>query len=69
MREDTASVRHQIEVDRLSRELADEFNQIAPAVIEHSVRSEFARRSAAPVQDFVPIFVYRSLRENLGATR
>jgi hypothetical protein len=69
MRDDTAMVRHRIEVDRLSRDLADEFAQIAPAAIEDSVRAEFVRRSDAPVQDFVPIFVYRNLREKLRATR
>jgi hypothetical protein len=67
MRDDTAKVRHRIEVDRLSRDLADEFDQIAPAAIEDSVRAEFVRRSDAPVQDFVPIFVYRNLREQLRA--
>lgn len=66
---DTAQVRHQIEVDRLSRDLVDEFDQIAPAAIEASVRAEFIRRSDAPVQDFVSIFVYRRLREKLRAIR
>jgi len=69
MREDTAQVRHQIDVDRLSRDLVDEFDQIAPAAIEDGVRAEFVRRSDAPVQDFVSIFVYRSLREQLRAIR
>jgi hypothetical protein len=69
MLDDTAQVRHQIEVDRLSRDLVDEFDQIAPAAIEDRVRAEFVRRSDAPVQDFVSIFVYRSLREKLRAFR
>jgi hypothetical protein len=69
MRDDTAQVRHRLEVDRLSRDLADEFDHVAPETIEDSVRTEFVRRSDAPVQDFVPIFVYRNLREKLRATR
>jgi hypothetical protein len=69
MLDGTAQVRHQIEVDRLSRDLVDEFDQIAPAAIEESVRAEFVQRSDAPVQDFVSIFVYRSLREKLRAIR
>jgi hypothetical protein len=68
MRDDAAHVRHEIEVDRLSHELAHEFDQVAPAVIEHGVRAEFVSRSAAPVQDFVPIFVHGSLREKLRTT-
>jgi hypothetical protein len=67
MREDTAQVRHKLEVDRLSRDLAAEFTEIAPEAIEHSVRAEFVRRSDAPVQDFVSIFVFRSLRDQLRA--
>ncbi len=58
-------VHQEIEVDRLSGELAAEFRQIDPATIETVVRAEFTRRSARPIQDFVPIFVERTLRKRL----
>ena len=51
MLDDTAQVRHQIEVDRLSRNLVDEFDQIARAAIDDSVRAEFILRSDAPVAE------------------
>ena len=54
-----ATVRHDLEVDRLSAELAGRFTQLAPKAIEDGVHAEFDRRSASPVQDFVPIFVAR----------
>jgi hypothetical protein len=65
MRDDTAVVRHELEVDRLSDELAHEFDDVSPSVIEQGVRVEFGRLAALPVQDFVPIFVHRTLREKL----
>jgi len=58
-------VHQEIEVDRLSGELAAEYGQFDPATIETVVRAEFTRRSARPVQDFVPIFVERTLRRRL----
>ena len=58
-------VHQEIEVDRLSGELAAKFHQFDPATIETVVRAEFSRRSARPVQDFVPIFVERTLRKRL----
>jgi len=58
-------VHQEIEVDRLRGELAAEFCQIDPDAIETVVRAEFTRRSARPIQDFVPIFVERTLRSRL----
>jgi hypothetical protein len=56
-----------LEIGRLSAELADRFRGVPPEVIEHSVREEFVRWSAVPVHDFVPIFVARALRRKLRA--
>jgi hypothetical protein len=61
----TGVVRKEIEIDRIRGELADEFRDLSPDMIEAGVRNEFDRRSQYPVQDFVPIFVERSLRGKL----
>jgi hypothetical protein len=60
-----ALVREDLEVDRVSAELANRFQDVSPSVIELGVRSEFGRWSAVPVRDFVPIFVERALRGKL----
>jgi hypothetical protein len=67
MQDDTTRVREQIEVDRLRAELAEEFS-VAPDVLEQGIRHEFATRADYPVQDFVPVFVERSLRHKLRAS-
>jgi hypothetical protein len=66
MRDDTARVREQIEIERLRNELAGEFDDVSPDVIEQGIRNEFQRRAAYPVQDFVPVFVERSIRQKLS---
>ena len=66
MSDDTAKVRQDLEVDRLSADLADRF-QIAREAVEDRVRAEFGRWSQVPVQDFVPIFVERHVRGGLRA--
>jgi hypothetical protein len=58
---------HELEVERIRSELADEFDDVSPQLIEHGVRAEFDRRSSYPVQDFVAIFVERSVRGRLRA--
>jgi hypothetical protein len=58
-------VREDLEVDRLSAELANRFHDVSPDVIEYGVRLEFGRWSGVPVRDFVPIFVERALRGKL----
>jgi hypothetical protein len=60
-----ALVREDLEVDRVSAELANRFQDVSPAVIELGVRNEFGRWSTVPVRDFVPIFVERALRGKL----
>jgi hypothetical protein len=60
-----APVREDLEVGRLSAELANKFHDVSPAVIESGVREEFSRWSAVPVRDFVSIFVERALRRKL----
>jgi hypothetical protein len=65
MNEAPGLIREDLEVGRLSAELADRFRGVPPEVIEHSVREEFVRWSAVPVHDFVPIFVARALRGRL----
>jgi hypothetical protein len=63
-RDDTAKIREELEVDRLRDDLAAEFH-VAPEVLEQGIRNEFERRAEYPVQDFVPVFVERSLRRKL----
>jgi hypothetical protein len=60
----TEIVRKELEIERLSAELSDEFH-VSPEMLEAGLRSEFERRSTYPVQDFVPIFVERSVRGKL----
>jgi hypothetical protein len=62
---DTARVREALEVHRLRYELAAVFSDVSPDVLEQGIRNEFALRAAYPVQDFVPVFVERSLRQKL----
>ena len=64
MSDDTAKVRHDLEVDRLSADLADRFH-LAREAVEDRVRAEFLRWYQVPVQDFVPIFVERQVRGRL----
>jgi len=45
--------------------LATRFPRFQPETVEALVRAEFGRRSRAPVQDFVPVFVERSLKNRL----
>ena len=65
MKDDAAKVREEIEVARLRDELASTFDDISPEVLEQGIRNEFDRRAAYPVQDFVPVFVERSIRQKL----
>jgi hypothetical protein len=67
--DDSQRVRQQIEIDRLSDELAREFDALPPELISEGVRREYRRRERYPVQDFVPIFVERSLRGRLRQPR
>jgi len=69
MGDDLQHVRTELEVDRLTSELSTRFVDFAPDVIEQGLRSEFDKRAAYPVQDFVPIFVERSVRGKLRAAR
>jgi hypothetical protein len=63
----SALARDEFEVDRLSAALADTFRGVSVDEIESRVREEFARWSAVPVRDFIPIFVERALRRRLRA--
>ncbi len=60
----TTAVRQEIEIERLRSELSDEFH-VSPEMLEAGLRAEFESRSEYPVQDFVPIFVERSVRGKL----
>jgi hypothetical protein len=57
-------VRNETEIGRISTELAGSL-EASPDTIESAVRAEFDRRASAKIQDFVPIFVERSLRHAL----
>jgi hypothetical protein len=57
--------RTELEIGRIRDELADQFGDVAPGVIEAGIRNEFERRADYPVQDFVPVFVERSVRQKL----
>jgi hypothetical protein len=63
--DETGIVRKELEIDRIRGELATEFDDISPEMIEAGVRVEFERRSQYPIQDYVPIFVERTLRGKL----
>jgi hypothetical protein len=58
-------VKAALEIERIRAGLHAEFGEVSGDVIDRAVRAEFARRSSSPVQDFVPIFVERSLRRRL----
>ena len=58
-------VREDLEVGRVTAELANMFQDVSPDLIEYGVRNEFSRWSSARVRDFVPIFVERALRGKL----
>src|SRR5262245_39740465 len=60
-------VRNEVEIGRLTAELSDRFGDVAPDTVEQAVRAAFSRRSDVPIQDFVPIFVERSIRRALRA--
>ena len=64
MSDETTKVRQELEVDRLSADLAARFH-MAHEIVEDRVRAEFGRWSQVPVQDFVPIFVERHVRGRL----
>ena len=66
MSDDTAKVRHDLEVDRLSADLRGEVPH-GGEIVEDRVRADFGRWSQAPVQDFVSIFVQRHVRGRLRA--
>ena len=65
MSEGAQHVRTDLEVDRLRAELSSRFEDWSPDVIAEGLRLEFAKRAEYPVQDFVPIFVERSVRQKL----
>jgi hypothetical protein len=60
-----ATVRQLNEVDRITEGLSERFPQYQAQTVEALVRAEFGRRAKAPVQDFVPVFVERTLRARL----
>ena len=61
-----AAVRQSIEVDRITEGLASRFPRYEPETVEALVKAEFGKRSQAPVQDFVPVFVERVLKRRLA---
>ena len=63
--DDASQVRVELEIGRLRDELASRFGEVSPDVVESELRGEFHRRAGYPVQDFVPIFVERSVRQKL----
>ena len=63
--DETASGSNDVDVERISAELVDAFDQVARDEIEQDVRAEFGRWSSSPVQEFVPIFVRRAVRRKL----
>jgi hypothetical protein len=60
----TEFVRKELEIERLSAELSDEF-EVSPEMLKAGLRAEFECRETYPVQDFVPVFVERSIRQKL----
>ena len=64
-RDGSEHVRQEIEVGRLRAELSAEFGSVAGDEIEQDIRAEFDRRATYPIQDFVAVFVERSVRARL----
>lgn len=58
-------VRQSNEIGRITDELAGKYPRYEPDTVEALVRAEFTRRSQAPIQDFVPVFVERALKSRL----
>jgi hypothetical protein len=67
VRDGATLVREEFDVDRLTAALANTFEGVSLEQIELHVRQEFARWSAVPVRDFVPIFIERALRGRMRA--
>ena len=55
------------QIRRVTQDLSTRFPEYQPETLEALVIAEFRRRSRVPVQDFVPVFVERALRERLRA--
>jgi hypothetical protein len=60
----TEIVRKELEIERISAELSERYH-LSPEMLEAGVRAEFDRRVGYPIQEFVPIFVERSVRGKL----
>ncbi len=55
------------QIGRVTHDLSTRFPEYQSETLEALVAAEFSRRSGVPVQDFVPVFVERALRERLRA--
>jgi hypothetical protein len=64
--DDASHVRQELEIGRLRDELVRRFGEVSPDAVESKLRDAFHRRADHPVQDFVPIFVERSVRQQLS---
>jgi hypothetical protein len=63
--DDASHVRLELEIGRLRDELMSGFDEVSPDVVESELRDQFHQRADYPVQEFVPIFVERSVRHKL----
>ena len=62
-------LREATEIARVTDDLATLFPEYQPETLEALVVAEFGRRSGTPIQDFVPVFVERALKQRLRARR
>lgn len=53
-------------LDHLTQRLTTEMHHVPPEQVAAAVRSEHARFHDSPIRDFIPIFVERAVRRNLG---
>jgi hypothetical protein len=61
--------RQSSEVGRITEDLSTQFPECNPETVAALVVAEFGRRSKAPIQDFVPVFVERALKARLRTRR
>jgi hypothetical protein len=55
-------------LDSLVERLAHQFPELGADQIVHAVRGEYDEYAAAPVREFVPVLVERSVRSELAMT-
>ena len=50
----------------LERRLIREFPSVSPQDVDAAVRREYARFDASPIRAFIPLFIEKHVRDELG---